>query len=166
MVISHYQQTTLLLKLHILCGCVSAAEHKYTSSNIGQDVLSKGLLQRQFSLESPRFALSQQKKVLDHYNNETCGQAQLNGPVGTRLTKLSIDRMGFCPTVTECTTLCVDRKTIDRNFLGQCTFCKWVDWMRIDQMHLLFIDRKKFPTRFPKVFLNNVTNVIHVSSFN
>ena len=152
MVISHYQQTTLLLKLHILCGCVSAAEHKYTSSNIGQDVLSKGLLQRQFSLESPRFALSQQKKVLDHYNNETCGQAQLNGPVGTRLTKLSIDRMGFCPTVTECTTLCVDRKTIDRNFLVNAHFASELTECGLTKCIFCLLTEKSFQQGSPKSF--------------
>ena len=38
--------------------------------------------------------------------------------------------------------------------------------MQIDWVQLLYIDQKKFPTMFPKVFLNNVTNVISVLSFN
>ena len=103
-------------------------------------------------MESPRFALSQQKKVLDHYNNETCGQAQLNGPVGTRLTKLSIDRMGFCPTVTECTTLCVDRKTIDRNFLVNAHFASELTECGLTKCIFCLLTEKSFQQGSPKSF--------------
>ena len=56
--------------------------------------------------------------------------------------------MGFWSTFTECSTLRVDRKTIDHIFFCQWTFCKWVDHMQIDHMQidqtqLLFNDRKK-----------------------
>ena len=35
---------------------------------------------------------------------------------------------------------------------GQLSFSLQIDWMQDDQIHVLFIDQKKFPTRFPNIF--------------
>ena len=78
--------------------------------------------------------------------------------VGPRLTKLRIDRMGFWSTFTKSISVQVDQrwhllKNLV-NFLFECRLTK----VEMTEWGSGLLAKKKFPTRFPKVFLNNVTN--------
>ena len=68
--------------------------------------------------------------------------------IGTRLTKFSIDRMGFWSTINENTSLHIDKIAIDQ-FFGQFTFHLW-----IDQMHLSLLSEKSSQLGSQKCFAN------------